>query len=343
MVTRTDRRNIEVLQAAPRVDLGQWPTPVEYLERGIWVKRDDLSGLGRGGAKARKIEHVVGHLEACHADELIAVAGNVTNLAFDLIPVLDHAGIRPTLFIADDPPTDPARRDQIFEGVRDRIRLIGPGRGTALRRMAAAWIAGRRAGRTPFVLFPGGSHPAALIGNACGFLGMAAQFEAMGRRLPDTVFITVATGTTIGGFLLGEHALRQAGHRPIRIVGVQVYPGNVELWTRLLMRWTEHFAGLRDEVPADRILIDKSALMGGFASFSDRLADECSYVREREGIGIDPIFGGKTWHVMEKFRAQTRPRPGSVLFWHCGYTPEWQFLRAETESPDRAPAPGHLA
>ena len=75
MVTRTDRRNIEVLQAAPRVDLGQWPTPVEYLERGIWVKRDDLSGLGRGGAKARKIEHVVGHLEACHADELIAVAG----------------------------------------------------------------------------------------------------------------------------------------------------------------------------------------------------------------------------------------------------------------------------
>ena len=55
MVTRTDRRNIEVLQAAPRVDLGQWPTPVEYLERGIWVKRDDLSGLGRGGAKARKI------------------------------------------------------------------------------------------------------------------------------------------------------------------------------------------------------------------------------------------------------------------------------------------------
>jgi D-cysteine desulfhydrase len=343
MHTPTQHENIDLLQAAPRAHLGRWPTPVQYLERGVWVKRDDLSGLGRGGAKARKIEHVVGHLQARGADELIAVAGNVTNLAFDLIPVLDQAGIRPTLFIADDPPTAPERRDEIFDGVLHRIQLIDSRRSTALRRMATAWIAGRRAGRRPFVLLPGGSHPVALIGNACGFIEMATQFEALGKPLPDTVFITVATGTTIGGFLLGEHALRKAGHRPIRIIGVQVYPGHADLWVRMLIRWSERFAGLRDAVPQDRIEIVTSALMGGFANFSDSLADECNHVRELEGIGVDPIFGGKTWRVMEQFRTAARKPAGSVLFWHCGYTPEWQALRAGGSPESRTGSPEHPA
>jgi hypothetical protein len=46
------------LLAAPRTMLGSWPTPLERLggpaAAGLWVKRDDLSGWGRGGAKARK-------------------------------------------------------------------------------------------------------------------------------------------------------------------------------------------------------------------------------------------------------------------------------------------------
>jgi len=316
--------DIATLRRLPRFELGRWPTPIERVGR-IWVKRDDLSGYGRGGAKTRKIEHVLGHVLARGHDELITVAGNVTNLAFDLLPALDRAGVRARLFIADDPPAPPEAREEIFAGVRDRIELIGASRVEAAARALAAYRAGRRAGRRPFLLLPGASHPAAVVGNACGFLEMARQFEDAGRTPPSTVFITAATGNTIAGFLAAERALRREGHPSIRVVGVQVYPGRVRRWTWAMLRWTRRFAGLHARVPCREIEIDDSELLGGFGRFTSDLADECDRVRSAEGLSLDPIFGGKTWHAMQRYRREARVE-GDVLYWHCGFTPEWRTL-----------------
>jgi D-cysteine desulfhydrase len=66
------------------VTLGTWPTPLEpatdAVPAALWVKRDDLSGWGRGGAKARKLEYLLGHLRAHGYTDVVALTGNVTNL-----------------------------------------------------------------------------------------------------------------------------------------------------------------------------------------------------------------------------------------------------------------------
>lgn len=320
---------LERILSFPRAGIGDFPTPVTRIESrqhaDTLVKRDDLSGFGRGGAKARKIDHLVGHLVARGHDELVAVAGNVTNLAFDLIPALDARSIRATLFILDDPPALPEDREQIFAGVRDRIRLIGARRAEAFGVMLNAYLRGLRDGRRPFVALPGVSHPSGVVGNARGFVEMVFQLQASGEPLPGTVFVTAATGTTIAGFLLAEHALRAAGFPPIRVVGVQVYPGAIRRWTRLLLRWTELFLGIQDRVPASRIDVVSSELHEGFGHYPERLADLCERVSEEADVRLDPIFGGKTWSAMEAHLARARePRP--TLYWHCGYTPEWRVL-----------------
>jgi 1-aminocyclopropane-1-carboxylate deaminase/D-cysteine desulfhydrase-like pyridoxal-dependent ACC family enzyme len=309
--------------------LGNWPTPIERCERrgapDILVKRDDLCGHGRGGAKARKIEHLVGHLLARGRDELITTAGNVTNLVFDLLPVLRRCGIRSRLFILDDPPALPCDREQIFEGVRGEVELIGPRRAQAFAAMLAAYVRSRMAGGRPFVALPGVSHPAGVVGNARGFIEMVTQQGESGEPVPGTVFVTAATGTTVAGFLLAEHALRSAGWPPIRIVGVQVYPGAARRRTLEMLRWTERFLGLRGHVPAPRIEIACSALHGGFARYPEELSVLCERVATETDLRIDPIFGGKTWSVMEMdVAAQRHRRP--ALYWHCGYTPEWRVL-----------------
>ena len=59
---------IATLDAAPRVALGHWPTPLEpcHRLRGavggplVWLKRDDCSGLAVGGNKTRKLEYLLG-------------------------------------------------------------------------------------------------------------------------------------------------------------------------------------------------------------------------------------------------------------------------------------------
>lgn len=72
------------LAALPRCHLATLPTP---LERGpqlpggprLWVKRDDLTGLGVGGNKARKLEFLCGEALAAGADSLVTVGAGQSN------------------------------------------------------------------------------------------------------------------------------------------------------------------------------------------------------------------------------------------------------------------------
>src|SRR5262245_47226021 len=108
------RTDVERILAAPRVVLGTWPTPIErvtWAGREILVKRDDCSGFGRGGAKTRKIEHVLGLMRARGCDELITAIGNITNLGFDLLPALRAQEMTWRIFVQDDPPLPPALRE----------------------------------------------------------------------------------------------------------------------------------------------------------------------------------------------------------------------------------------
>ena len=65
------------LSRFPRVRLTQSPTPLEFLPRlttalggpGIYIKRDDNTGLALGGNKTRKLEFLIGdalHQGATH-------------------------------------------------------------------------------------------------------------------------------------------------------------------------------------------------------------------------------------------------------------------------------------
>ena len=55
------------LKRYPRVSLGHFPSPLEYLPRltevlggpEIWIKRDDCTGLAGGGNKTRKLEFLL--------------------------------------------------------------------------------------------------------------------------------------------------------------------------------------------------------------------------------------------------------------------------------------------
>lgn len=322
-------RDLRRLREAPQVALGVWPTPIDRIDPGIGpqvlVKRDDLSGFGRGGAKARKLSHLLGYLRARGHDELIAAAGNVSNLAFDLVPACDRFGTKLRLFILDEPEVAAPGRELIFDGIRARIELVGKSHVGLLAAQVSAYGRARAQGGRPFVAFPGLSHPTAVVGNACGFLEMADQLLARGDPLPDVVFVTAGTGTTIAGFLIAARVLRELGHR-IRVVGAQVYRGPIKPCALALVRWTERFLGLECAVSREEFVVDQSMLAGGFGRFTPRLVELCERVASCAQIAIDPIFGGKTWALLESFasrRACRRP-----LYWHCGFTPEWRMLGA---------------
>lgn len=320
--------DLQKILSAPRAGIGTWPTPLESAQwRGqtLLVKRDDLCGHGRGGAKARKIDGLIGWMQASGRDGLVAVAGNVTNVVYDILPVLRERNIAHKIFIVNDPPIGALERRQLFEGVLDSVELIGASRVVAGAKMLAAALRLRLNGRRPLIAPPGLAHPAAIAANAAGFLEMVKQRQAEGRPLPERVWITAATGSTLAGFLIAEHALRSAGLAPIEIVGVQVYPGSLRRMVSVFVRWTERHLGLSGRVPFGRLAIHAQAGTRDFGRFSSHNAEICALTNAANGFQIDPIFGGKTWTAMSE--EESFASGGKLeLYWHCGFTPEWETL-----------------
>ncbi len=76
------------LNAFPRVSLGVFPTPVHKLESisralgtNVYVKRDDLTGLGLGGNKVRKLEFLLADAKQKGAGIVFTTGGAQSNHA----------------------------------------------------------------------------------------------------------------------------------------------------------------------------------------------------------------------------------------------------------------------
>ena len=72
----------------PRLPLGLFPTPIHRLDNisrelgiDLWIKRDDLSGLGLGGNKVRKLEFLLAEAEAQGAEIVFTTGGAQSNHA----------------------------------------------------------------------------------------------------------------------------------------------------------------------------------------------------------------------------------------------------------------------
>jgi 1-aminocyclopropane-1-carboxylate deaminase/D-cysteine desulfhydrase-like pyridoxal-dependent ACC family enzyme len=65
-----------------------------------------------------------------------------------------------------------------------------------------------------------------------------------------------------------------------------------------------------------------------YGRFDDYLEDVCRRVRQEFGFVVDPIYGAKSWSAMEEYVDATGISGNeSAMFWHCGYSPDWESFR----------------
>ncbi len=70
------------MNTIPKIELINAPTPLEYLagvseDLGVnfYIKRDDMTGIGTGGNKLRKLEYLLADARAQGATMLLTVGG----------------------------------------------------------------------------------------------------------------------------------------------------------------------------------------------------------------------------------------------------------------------------
>ena len=318
------------LAAPPRVPLATLPTP---LERGpvlpggarLWVKRDDLTGLGMGGNKARKLELLCGAAQAAGADTLITVGAGQSNHCRMTAAAGARLGWPVHLVLGGDAPTELAGNQLLSSLLGAEPHFAGVTAWDALevaKDTLAEELRGR--GRQPFAIPIGGSTPVGAVGFTAAFVELQRQCEAAGLR-PRSVVHASSSGGTHAGLLAGRAAVAAAGGPVPEIVAFGVAKGILvdPAYTAELADATLDHLGLTDvRVAAGDVHLDGAALGDDYAQPTSDADAALMWAARTGGWVLDRVYTAKAFAGLLAMAEDGRWREGDdVVFWHTGGQP----------------------
>jgi 1-aminocyclopropane-1-carboxylate deaminase/D-cysteine desulfhydrase-like pyridoxal-dependent ACC family enzyme len=216
----------------PRARLATLPTP---LERGpelpggvrLWVKRDDLTGLGMGGNKARKLEFLCGAAIANGARSLVTVGAGQSNHCRMTAAAGAVLGLEVHLVLAGDRPVHPTGNQLLSTLFGAQIHYTGAEEShwgeleIAREALTDDLTAG---GAAPYAIPIGGSTAVGAVGYALAFVEMMEQFERVGIA-PAAIVFTSSSGGTHAGLVAGRALWRERGHAVPEVLAIGVAKG----------------------------------------------------------------------------------------------------------------------
>ena len=302
--------------SSERISLGTFPTPLEPAPRlaaavglredRLWIKRDDLTGLGGGGNKVRKLERTLAAALRDGADCLVTTGAAQSNHARLTAAAGARLGLPVTLVLAGDPAGAPAGNlllDEIFgahirwAGDADDIRLA------AVADEAAAELAS--SGARPVVIPFGGS-------NRDGALAYADAARELRDQLSGqpTSVVAVGSGGTMAGLV--------AGLGPEHVLGV--HAGAVTAPAEAVVALASTITTERQNPQALRLRTDQVG--AGYGSLTEPAAAAIRLAARTEGIVLDPTYTGRSMAgLIAAVRDGDLDRDAPVVFWHTGGLP----------------------
>ena len=113
------------LQDFPRIPLAVLPTPIQKLENisrllntNVYIKRDDLTGIGLGGNKVRKLEFLLADAKRKGAEVVFTTGGAQSNHAMLTAACAKKLGMEPILILKKRGVTE-RKGNQLLEYLMD--------------------------------------------------------------------------------------------------------------------------------------------------------------------------------------------------------------------------------
>jgi L-cysteate sulfo-lyase len=275
--------------------LGTFPTPLESAPRlaaalgldELWIKRDDLIGLGGGGNKARKLRYTAAEALAAGATTLITTGAPQSNHARATAAVAARLGLGCVLVLAGHAPEHVSGNVLLDRLAGAEILWAGdepPGD-----------VAEYEAGQTKdayLIPFGGSSRTSVAAYAECAR-------ELLEQAAFDRVVVAVGSGATMAGLVEGLGAERVLG------IDTGAVP-DPDATIRALLTG--------DPGP---LAIDRGQIGSGYASVTPAVREALALAARTEGLFLDPIYTGR---AMAGLDAQSDPG-GRVVFLHSGGLP----------------------
>lgn len=314
----------------PRTKLLSGPTPIERLDRlskqldvDLWIKRDDLTGLGFGGNKVRQLEFYFGAAGEQDADTILITGAVQSNYARTAATAAAKLGLEAVIQMEERV----RGLDETYRTSGNVLlsRLLGAqfmsypegedeaGADLALRNRAKELS---EQGRKPYVI------PLGLNNPPLGALGYMKAAEEILQQdgVFDCMVVASGSGLTHCGLLAGLRALGSN----IPVHGICVRRNAPEQATRLAVVADNLKALLNceDIVEPSDILTWDGALEPGYGHIGKPARDAILMMARQEGLFLDPVYTGKSFAGVPGLLNDGMIEPGMrVLFVHTGGQP----------------------
>ena len=231
----------DALARQPHLSLATLPTPLYDAARlrdalggsrrcpRILIKRDDLTTLGLGGNKARKLEYLVADARAQGATTLITTGAVQSNHARMTAAAACVAGMRCVLVLTSTNEVPAVAGNLLLDKLYGaEIRLVPSldpmfAVGNDEPVVAEVVAEEQAAGRTPYVIPVGGSSGIGVFGYVSGSAELVDQLHEAGVT-PSRLYYASGSRGTQAGLTLGAKLCAA----PYRVCGVAVSGGEPE-------------------------------------------------------------------------------------------------------------------
>jgi L-cysteate sulfo-lyase len=331
------------MNTLPRFPLAALPTPITDAVRlrealggasqcpRILIKRDDLTALGLGGNKARKLEYLIADALATGADTVVTTGAVQSNHARMTAAAARIAGLKCVLVLSsrDDVPAVEGNLllDYLFGAevrfvpAEDPMLAVGHDAAVvadAVREEAAA-------GRTAYVIPVGGSSPIGSLGYVSGTAELVDQLRAMGSS-PSRLYYASGSRGTQAGLTLGA----KLSEAPYELWGIAVSAGEAEKIERARNAANDAAAllGVATRVTHADLFTDQGFIGEGYGIPTPAGLEAIDVLARTEAILLDPVYTSKGFSALvEHVRSGQIPPTDTVVFLHTGGMPAL-FTRA---------------
>jgi 1-aminocyclopropane-1-carboxylate deaminase/D-cysteine desulfhydrase-like pyridoxal-dependent ACC family enzyme len=318
------------------VPLGEFPTPVQKLERlgaelgisQLHIKRDDMSGKLYGGNKPRKLEFILGSALRSKAKEVITFGGAGSNHALATAMYARQLGLKSISMLIPQPNAWYVRRNLLMSHYCGaELHLCGAGLESAMN-MPLVYAATvyqllrhrLKKGRLPYFIPPGGSCPLGAVGFVNAALELRGQIANGEMQEPEYIYVAAGSMGTAAGLTLGLRAAGLGGRVVPVAVGSEKVT-NTRGMTALISKTNSLLHSLDASFPklefseAD-IGIRHDCASQRYALFTDEGMEAVALMKECEGIKLDGTYTGKAVAALRHDAKNGSLRGKTVLFWN---------------------------
>jgi D-cysteine desulfhydrase family pyridoxal phosphate-dependent enzyme len=304
-----------------RIQLAQLPTPIEALPHlskmlggpQLFIKRDDLTGLGFGGNKTRKLEYLAADALAKGCQTLISTGAVQSNHCRQVAAAAARLGLGCLLVLTGEKPGLP--QGNLLLDLLSGAEIIYVPKEQRDQALAEITKKAEAENRKPYLIPYGGS-------NAIGAMGYRqAMKELHDQGLnPDCIVFATSSGGTQAGMLLGA---RETGSQA-KILGISVDKPAREFCQTIAEIANAGAALLQLETnfKPEEILVNDDHCSSGYGVMTPAEKEAILLFARHEAILLDPVYTGRAAAGMIDLIRQEFFKPDEkVLFWHTGGTP----------------------